>query len=625
MTWPISLDSAAITLAVALAVGMVAQALARHLRLPGIVLLLGAGVLLGPDGLDVVRPGLLGELLEMLVGFAVAVILFDGGMSLNIKQARQSARSIRQLITIGALVTWGGGALAARYVMQWSWPVSILFGSLVIVTGPTVINPLLRRLRVQRRVATILEAEGILIDAIGAIIAVVALEVALSGESLGHGTNEVLLRLVFGSVVGILFGLLVALLLKLHRVIPEGLENMLILALVLVVFQFSNAVLSESGLVSVTVAGLLVGNFRGRVLDELREFKEELTTLLIGMLFVILAADVRVAEVVDLGWRGVATVAALMFVVRPLNILASTVGTTLDGRQKLFLSWIAPRGIVAAAVASLFAETLHSAGVAGGDQLRALVFLVIASTVLLQGLTGAVFARMLGLRMPSNAGFVILGAGPIGLHLGRLLRSSKNDVVFLDSNPEACRAAEAEGFRVIFGNALKESILYRAQLDSRAGVIAVTPNEEINFLFVRSAREQYNAPRLWIALRRGHESVHPSMLKEVDARVLFGTPRTIDLWSLRIDKREAAIEVWKAPTDVTLDWAGIEGPVDPRDLMLPLVYGSEERRRIYDDSTRLRKGDLLWLLVVERSAGEAHRWLEEAGMVPATAPAAPAD
>lgn len=616
MHWPIDLNSTPMTLALALAAGMLAQVLARHLRLPGIVLLLGSGVLLGPDVLGLVRPKLLGESLPLLVGFAVAVILFEGGMNLQFKRLKRSATSIRRLITVGALCTWVGGALAARLLMGWSWQLSILFGSLVIVTGPTVINPLLRRLRVQRRVATILEAEGVLIDAVGAIIAVVALEVALSDAGAAYGFEALMLRLIIGSALGVLFGLLMAALLRWHHLVPEGLENMLILALVLLTFQFSDAAVSESGIVAVTLAGLVVGNIKTRALRDLLEFKEQLTTLLIGMLFVILAADVRIAQIAELGWRGAATVLALMLIVRPIGVALSTAGTTVTTRQRLFLSWMAPRGIVAAAVASLFAHELAEQGVAGAAEMRALVFLVIAVTVLVQGLTGAPLARALGLQLPSNSGYVILGASRLGLELGRLLASPRHEVVFLDSNPAACGRAEAAGFRVLFGNALGEGVLHRAQLESRAGCIAATGNEEVNFLFVRHAREQFKASRLWIALRRGSSIIQPDMLERLGARVLFGAPRTLDLWSLRLEKGEAKVEVWRAGKNGSLTPKAEDSTVDPRDLMLPIGIRRGEVGRLIDAGTPFKQGEQLWVAVLERQRTAADEWLRRQGFEP---------
>jgi NhaP-type Na+/H+ or K+/H+ antiporter/Trk K+ transport system NAD-binding subunit len=614
MHWPIDLDSPTLTLALALAAGMLAQVVARHLRLPGIVLLLGAGVLLGPDGLDVVRPDRLGDVLVLLIGFAVAVILFEGGMNLDIKRLRRSATSIRRLNTVGALVTWVGGALAARWFMHWPWRLAILFGSLVIVTGPTVINPLLRRLRVKSRVATILEAEGVLIDAIGAITAVVALEVALSGGGIGRGLGDVALRLAFGGLVGVAFGLMTSGLLKLHWLVPEGLENILILSLVLVAFHVCNALLGESGLIAVTLAGLVVGNIKVRALEDLREFKEQLTTLLIGLLFVLLAADVRVAEVVGLGWGGVATVGALMCVVRPVNVAVSTLGTDLTLRERAFLSWMAPRGIVAAAVASLFAEELADHGVAEASQLRALVFLVIAVTVLVQGLTGAPLARRLGLRRPSGRGYVIFGASALGLALARLLRSDKHEVLLLDGNPRACQRAEDEGFRVLFGNAVSETVLLRAQLDSRAGCIAVTSNEEVNFLFARRAREEFGAPRAWLALRREHISVENDLLDKIGAEILFGQPTSLDAWSQRLDRADAVVETWAAGRELEAPALDPGDDGDPRDLVLPLAGHRGAETRVFDRSTRLAPGDALSLVIRQNRRAEAEAWLRARGL-----------
>ncbi len=617
MHWPIDLDNAALTLTLALGAGMTAQTLARHVKLPGIVLLLATGVLLGPDVLAVVRPDLLGDQLTMLIGFAVAVILFEGAMNLEFKRLRRSARSIRRLVTVGALVTWGGGALAARLLMGWPWEVSILFGSLVIVTGPTVINPLLRRLRVQSRVATILEAEGVLIDAIGAITAVVALEVALTSAGAADGAQDLLLRLAFGSAIGALFGFLVAGLLRLHRLIPEGLENVLILALVLLLFQFSDAVLHESGIVAVTVAGIVVGNIKTRALAELMEFKEQLTTLLIGMLFVLLAADVRMSQLGELGWRGVGVVAALMLLVRPVGVAVSTAGSTLTRNQKLFLSWMAPRGIVAAAVASLFAQRLSEQGVPEAAHLRALVFLVIATTVLVQGLSGGWLAKILGLRRPSDSGYAILGANAVGLELASFLRSPAHEVVLLDSNPGHCHRAESRGFRVLYGNALAEGVLARAQLDSRAGCIAATGNEEVNFLFARHAKEEHATPRVWIALRSDSQTVQKEMLEVLDARLLFGAARTLDLWSLRLDKGEAVVEAWVAGEAV--DLAAPDSP-EPEGLALPLGYRRGDSARLIDDRSQIKAGDVLTVAVFESRRPEAEQWLRKLGFEPHAAP-----
>lgn len=603
----------ALTIALAAAAGMLAQTVARHVHIPGIVLLLGTGLVLGPDGLGVVRPGTLGESLHSLVGFAVAVILFEGGMNLRVDRLRKEARSIRQLITLGALVTAVAAAVAVRLILGWSWDISTLFGTLVMVTGPTVITPLLRRIKVRERVATVLEAEGILVDAIGAITAVVALEVVISQEPLRFAAGAVPLvsRLGTGALLGVAGGLLIAALLRFERVIPEGLESALTLALAIALFQSSNALMPETGILSVIVAGIVVGNSSPRALAELREFKEQLTVLLLGMLFVLLAADVRVAQVRSLGWAGVATVLALMFVVRPLNILAGTLGSDLTWRERGFLAWLAPRGIVAAAVASLFAQTLEEEGIAGGEELRAMVFLVIAATVVLQGLTGGIVASRLGLRRPSDTGYVILGANGLARAVGRALRLAGEEVVFIDSNQDACDAAEAEGFRTLHGSGLEPEVQERAELDTRAGCLGLTSNEEVNLLFARRCRKDFKVPRVWVAVRRSHVGVSREVVHRLGGHLLFGEPEDILAWTSRIESGQAAVEPWiKAAASSDGRLPDLDG------ALLPLVVRRGKRAFPVDEKVTFRPGDRLYAALAEGRRPEIEAGLREAGWEP---------
>jgi NhaP-type Na+/H+ or K+/H+ antiporter len=608
-----ALDNASLTIAIALAVGMLAQSLARHLRVPGIVLLLGAGVLLGPDGLDLVRPGSLGETLHSLVGFAVAIILFEGGMNLNVKRLRREARSIRRLVSLGAVVTLVGGALTTRYVLDWDWTRSLLFGALVIVTGPTVVTPLLRRIRVAHRVATVLEAEGVLGDAIGALVAVVALEIAITPVSLGslaRAPTALLARMGVGLAVGLFGGLVISAFLRRRRIVPEGLENAFALSLALLIYQSSGALLHESGIVAVTIAGIVVGNRESHALSDLREFKEQLTMLVIGMLFVILAADIRVEEVHALGRAGIGAVLVLMLVVRPLTVLVGTAGSDLTVREKAFLSWLAPRGIVAAAISSLFAETLQRSGIEGGGELRALVFLVIAVTVTVHGLTGGLVARLLGVARKAGEGYVILGAGQLGRAFGRTLRDAGEDVVFLDSNHDACRAAEAAGFRVLHGSGLNEAILMRAGLDGRGGAIAVSANDEVNLLFGRLARQTFRVENVWLGLRKGHLSVNAAMVKKLGAKVLFGAPRRIELWDLRLERGVAKLELWKVGVP-----GGI-GELSDQKVLLPMLVRRSGRWQPVSEELQVKNGDALMLGIFEEGREEAQACLTGLGLQP---------
>ncbi len=612
MTMPELFHEPAVTIALALSLGMIGQIVAQHLRVPGIVALLFIGVVAGPDVLGVIHPESLGDALRLLVGFAVAIILFEGGMSLNLNQLRREARSIRQLITLGAAVTAVGGAVAARTILGWDWPPSILFGTLVIVTGPTVINPLLRRIRVDRKLSTVLEAEGVFGDAIGAIVAVVALEIVLSPtqETLAHGLSGLLYRFGIGILVGLALGGLMSALLRREHWVPHGHANTLTLALVLGAYQVCEAIMPESGIVTVTVAGLTLGNTgAAKEVRGVREFKEELTVMFIGMLFVLLAADVRVSEVQALGWPGLFTVLALMFVVRPLNIFVGTWRAGFNLRERAFLSWMAPRGIVAAAVASLFAFEMSHAGVEGGRSLRALVFLVIAVTVTLSGLTGGLVARLLRVRPPAPSGFAILSANGLSRALAGVLEKAGREVLLIDSNPDNCRDAEKEGFKVLYGSGLDENVLRRAHLEDRESCIGLTANDGVNFAFARYARTEARVSEVWVALQKASRGVTPQMVERLGGQVLFGESRNIHFWSHCLRRGAATVESWR--------YDGETPGVSPKVVIangtlavLPLAFSRKKSIRVYGGpNPGLRKGDVLHLMITEAGREDAEQAL----------------
>jgi len=606
----------------AMAAGMSAQAIARHARLPGIVLLLGVGVLLGPDVANIVRPATMSIGLGELVGFAVAIILFEGGLNLRIQHLRHQAKPIQRLITIGAFITAAGAALVCKLVMGWEWRIALLFGTLVIVTGPTVITPLLRRIRVRHSVSTILEAEGIFIDAVGATIAVVALEVALypSLSSLAIAIPDIALRIGGGALIGAAGGGLLILLLHRRHIIPRGMENILSLAFAVAIFQVSNALLHESGITAAIVAGFVVGNRESHALDDLVEFKEQLTVLLIATLFVLLAADVRVDDVLALGWPGLITVILLMILVRPLTVIASTYRTDVTRREKVFLSWLAPRGIIAAAVASLFAIDLAAADIPGGVEMRALVFLVIAMTVTLQGLTGGLLARALGLKRASNDGVLFLGANELALLMGEQYLASGEKVAYIDANPEACRLAESRGFKAYVGNGLDEHILRKARVDSRLAVIGITGNESINLLFCREVNEHFYGPKAYVALESTDEGVTTEMLDVHETRLLFGAEARLGWWTTALAHDRATTENWtmgSIPDDDTVEHT-FEGL--PSSALLPLIVWRGKSPLIPDSGIRLRQGDEVRVAVAEGQEGRAYEWMRLRHFIPKDLP-----
>ncbi len=544
--------SPSLTVALAMLAGSISMTMAKHLRLPSIILLLGVGVLLGPDFANVVRPGPLGKALQLLVGFAAAIILFEGGMALRLSRLRRAQRAVRQLVTVGAVVTLGGAMAVSYYFMGWGLRMSFLFGTLVVVTGPTVIGPLLKRLNVEHDVATVLEAEGVLIDAVGAITATVALEVMLQPSTVGMvvGGVDLVTRLGFGAAIGLAAGFVLSTILRFRHIVPDELENIFVLAYVLALFQFSNAVLHESGIAAVTLAGMVVGARPAINHRLLHTFKEQLTSFFIGTLFILLAADVRMSEIQALGMGGVFTVLALIFFVRPLNVAVGTFGSQLNWKQRLFIGWIGPRGIIAAAVASLFAVRLDEQGLEGGSQLRAMVFSTIAATVFLAGLTGGPLAKILGLARKKNSGWVLLGANPLALKLAKSLSESDGEVVCIDSDPGHVTAAEKAGIRTIFGNALEPRTLKRAELDTRRGVIAVSESEEANYLFIQMAMEQAKIKDALVVLHSLNDNVTEKMVTDMNAEVCFGSAQNLTVWNARERQQQVEYQQWQITAEV---------------------------------------------------------------------------
>ncbi|MBW2385904.1 MAG: sodium:proton antiporter [Deltaproteobacteria bacterium] len=606
------------TIALALAAGVLAQSAARHLRVPGIVLLLLAGIGLGPDGLGWVQPRLLGDGLLAIVDIAVAVILFEGGLNLQISRLRREQAAIRRLITWGALVTLFGGMLACHYLLGWSWRTSVLFGSLIVVTGPTVIGPLVTELRLRPRVATVLEAEGVLIDPIGAILAVLVLEIAIAPnvDSMTAGGVGLVQRLAFGAVAGVAAGWLLARLLRVRRLVPEGHENIMVLAGVLLLFEGCEVLVTHSGILAVTMAGVVVGNIGTLVDRDLREFKDQLSVMLIGLLFVMLAADVRYEQVRMLGWPGLAVVITLVFVVRPLGVWLATLGSELSWRERVFVGWVAPRGIVAAAVASIVVVGIERAGIPGGLELRALVFLTIGLTVVQAGLTAGPVARWLDVRLPSRDGVAILSANALGIALAKALRDGGRSVVFLDSNPQKSRGVEEAGFSVVFGNAIQERTMQRARFERVEIVVALTGNKTLNGVFVSRAKENFGVPMGLVAATQTDGGLVAEMVEREEADVVFDGHHDMQRWDVRWRRGEVEMARRRFRTIPRPESDEAESEPEPPAVGERFVILAVDRAGHVSPmsmSFRPQKGDEAVVAIHVPERDEAHRVLETMG------------
>ncbi|MES1024670.1 cation:proton antiporter [Gloeocapsa sp. BRSZ] len=492
---------------IAVAAGIGAQVVAEYLKVPSIVFLLLFGILLGADGIGLLHPHSLGSGLEVIVALATAVILFEGGFNLELRELGKVSGSLRNLVTIGTAITLIGAGMAAHWLSEFPWTIAFLYASLVVVTGPTVISPLLKLVKVDRQVATLLEGEGVLIDPVGAILAVVILDTILNGETDPiRAISGLIIRLGIGGGIGAIGGLLFGLMFKRANFLSDELKNLVVLAGVWGLFALAQLVRSESGLMATVVAGIVL---RASSVPEerlLRRFKGQLTILGVSVLFILLSADLSLASILALGWGSLFTVLTLMFVIRPLNVGVCTWNSDLNWRQKLFLCWIAPRGIVSASVASLFSIFLTERGINGGDSIKALVFLTIILTVVCQGLTAGWVASWLQITSTEARGAVIVGCNPLSVLVARLFQERGEPVVMIDTDPVAAQQAEAENIRVIVRSALDKGVLEEAELDSVGTFLAMTNNGEVNFVLAQRAAEEFSPPRVLAVFPRNPEA-----------------------------------------------------------------------------------------------------------------------
>ncbi|GCA78548.1 cation:proton antiporter [Microcystis aeruginosa] len=494
--------SFALTLQIVITVvaGITAQVIAEYLKVPSIVFLLIFGIALGSDGWEILQPQSLGIGLEVLVALSVAIILFEGGLSLSGRELGRVSGSLRNLVTLGTSITLIGGGMAAHWLGEFPWPIAFLYASLVVVTGPTVIGPLLKQVAVDRRVATLLEGEGVLIDPVGAILAVVVLNTIIDSHSRPMEIiTGLTLRLGIGAAIGIAGGGLLSFIIKTCNFLTFELKNLVVLAGVWGLFGLSQFSRSESGLMAVVMAGIVLK--AAAVPDErlLRRFKGQLTTLCVSVLFILLAADLSIASVIALGWGSVLTVLVLMLVVRPLSVALCTLKSDLNWRHKLFIAWVAPRGIVSASVASLFAILLTRAGINGGEAIKALVFLTILMTVFIQGLTARWVAKGLKITSSAATGAVIVGCNPLGRLIGCLFQEQGENVVLIDTDAAACQQAKEDGLTVLQSSALDTKILQEAGIESMGTFLVLTNNSEVNLVLAQRAGEEFHPPRVLAA------------------------------------------------------------------------------------------------------------------------------
>ena len=586
--------SFALTLQIVITVvaGITAQVIAEYLKVPSIVFLLIFGIALGSDGWEILHPQSLGIGLEVLVALSVAIILFEGGLSLSGRELGRVSGSLRNLVTLGTSITLIGGGMAAHWLGEFPWPIAFLYASLVVVTGPTVIGPLLKQVAVDRRVATLLEGEGVLIDPVGAILAVVVLNTIIDSHARPMEIiTGLTLRLGIGAAIGIAGGGLLSFIIKTCNFLTFELKNLVVLAGVWGLFGLSQFSRSESGLMAVVMAGIVLK--AAAVPDErlLRRFKGQLTTLCVSVLFILLAADLSIASVIALGWGSVLTVLVLMLVVRPLSVALCTLKSDLNWRHKLFIAWVAPRGIVSASVASLFAILLTRAGINGGEAIKALVFLTILMTVFIQGLTARWVAKGLKITSSAATGAVIVGCNPLGRLIGCLFQEQGENVVLIDTDAAACQQAKQEGLTVLQSSALDTKILQEAGIESMGTFLVLTNNSEVNLVLAQRAGEEFHPPRV-LAAFAGTPNPDKNKVNQV-----FLPSFSVKEWNQYLDDNQIKLgkTIFKAD-DLSEQQTRLTKLIENGEL-LPLLLRRDNSLQVVTEREEWRTGDeLIYIL-----------------------------
>ncbi|MGX0978585.1 NhaP-type Na+/H+ or K+/H+ antiporter [Roseovarius sp. MBR-51] len=511
--------------------GVGAQWLAWRLRLPSIVLMLLAGLVVGPLLGWFIPDRDLGEIYRPLIGVAVAIILFEGGLTLELERLGEEQGSVRRLVYIGAPLGWLLATVAMMVTMGIPWQAATVFGGVLVVTGPTVIAPMLRQARLRRRPAQLLQWEAIINDPIGVLIAVLALEIVLVVEG-GMTAGEAVLALVIGigfaAAVGVLSGIGLARMFQ-RGLVPEYMKVPVLFVLVTAVFAVTDALLHESGLLAVTLMGMVMANAKLASHAELHRFKEHAALLLVSGVFILMAASLDFASLTALDWRAAVFVIAVIAVVRPLQVLLPMLGTTTPWRERLLVASTGPRGVVMIAVSGLFGDKLVEVGVAEGALLAPLAFVLVLSTVILHGFTLGGIARLLGLSGGGRPGVLIVGGSPFSVELAKALQ--KIDVVPLiaDPNYRNILRARHEDIPVFHGDILGEAAEHHVELIGYEVLLAASENDAYNTLVATDLGQELGRTQVWQVQRAKDALSRHALPPQLGGQALIGKPTYADL------------------------------------------------------------------------------------------------
>jgi NhaP-type Na+/H+ or K+/H+ antiporter/Trk K+ transport system NAD-binding subunit len=592
------------TIIFSIILGTAGIVLSDKFKIPGILFYFAMGIAAGPSFTGLLNPAMLGNGLTIMITVFVTIILFEGGLTLDINQIKSLKSVLLKEIILSVIIMTSVGFISAVYIIGLPWEISIIFAALIVVTGPTVIKPVIRHIDLSNRVKNFLNGEAVLIDAVGAILAIITLEFVLTSHEISLSIAGFAGSLLTGMITGTIFGFLIKYLITGTSIIPRSSYSFFIMGFVFLSYISSDAIVPESGLLTVVIVGIVLSTLSYREKKKIQSFKDQITRIVTSILFILLSANFNISYINQYLNEGLITVLIIILARFPV-IFLSTMKEDFSAKEKIFMSWLGPRGIIALSVASIAAFKLKAMGIEKAETIEILIFMLISSTVLLQGLSAKWIAGKLNILEKGDRNIIILGVNNISLMIAAKWSDDRAGVLFVDSHRKNCQLAEQKGFTCLEGNALDPATYSSVELDDYTSALAASDNNEINIIFCRFLKESFGIQNVFTALNEKASDELSEIIKNDNIKAAFRTKNNGDS-DFPGAGFLAKIKDLFSQKKQELRWLQIKntdcikhGPGDypfPDDVTIFIVARNRIQKYIYHSAFELNAGDEIYVM-----------------------------